>query len=146
MKKKATKRDIKSKIKYVATNMRPECDKRDCLGCAYLNHETGYCSADSEIKDCKYCKNAFTDKRLDAHYDGSYISIGECAEGYGAYISSSAESNPPVRIVVQTYREAIKRNVDVAYYAPTYCPMCGRKIVENETYLKNTNNATGGKK
>lgn len=138
-------RGIKGKIKYFTKNMRPECDKRDCLGCAYLNHETGYCSADNEIKDCKYCKNAFTDKRLDDDNDLSYTSIGHFESGYGVFIRASAACNPPVAIIVQVHRKDLKRNVDVACYAPQFCPVCGRKIIENEPYLKDTN-ATRGKK
>lgn len=138
------------KIKYFAKNKRPECDIMNCFGCSYLNHKTGHCSADEEIKDCDYCKNAFTDLRLDAENDLSYISIGRCEDGYGAFICSGAVCRSPVKIIVQKYREDIKRNVDVFHYTPVYCPVCGRKIVENEPYLKNINgaetmSATGGK-
>lgn len=127
---------MKENMKYVATNFRPECDKRDCLGCAYFDHETEHCSAEDEIKDCDYCKNAYTDKRLDDDNDLSYTSIGHFESGYGVFIRAAAAYNPPVAIIVQTYRNDLKRNVDVACYTPTYCPICGRKIIENETYLK----------
>lgn len=127
-------------IKYVATNMRPECDKLDCFGCAYLDHETGYCSADEDIKDCDYCKNAFTDKRLDDDNDLSYTSIGRFESGYGVFMRAAAAYNPPVAIIVQTYRKDLKHNVDVACYAPKYCPVCGRKIIENEKFLQKEHN------
>lgn len=48
------------KIRYSAKNMRPDCNERDCFTCNYFDHSKGYCSADKEIKDCSYCKNAFT--------------------------------------------------------------------------------------
>ena len=124
------------KIRYSAKNMRPECNERDCFTCNYFDHSKGYCSADKEIKDCSYCKNAFTDLRLDPDNDLSYMSIGLCDNGFGAFICSTALYRPPVKIIVQKYQEEIKQNVDVFYYTPAFCPMCGRKIVENEKFLK----------
>lgn len=138
-------------IKYVATNLRTGCNGQDCFGCAYLDHQTGYCSADDEIKDCNYCKNAFTDKRLDDDNDLSYTAIGNFENGYSVFLRASAAYKPPVAIIVQMYRKDLKRNVDIACYAPTYCPICGRKIVENEKYFKTEkdvikNGAVGGDK
>ncbi len=124
------------KIKYFAKNKRPECNEMDCFTCNYFDHKKGYCSADKEIKDCSYCKNAFTDLRLDPENDLSYMSIGQCDDGYGAFICSTALYRPPVKIIVQKYREDIKRNVDVFHYTPVFCPVCGRKIVENEQTIK----------
>lgn len=69
------------KIKYVAKNKRPECNEVDCFICNYFDHKKGYCSADKEINDCFYCKNAFTDLRLDSDNDLSYMSIGQCDNG-----------------------------------------------------------------
>lgn len=124
------------KIKYSAKNMRPECNEMDCITCNYFDHKKGYCSADNEIKDCSYCKNAFTDLRLHSDNDLSYTSIGRCDKGFGAFICSAAIYRPPVKIIVQKYREDIKRNVDVFHFTPIFCPVCGRKIVENEKILK----------
>lgn len=132
-------------IKYVATNMRPECNSLNCFGCAYLDHKTGYCSADDEIKDCDYCKNAFTDKRLDDDNDLSYMSIGCFENGYGVFMRTSAAYKPPVAIIVQMFHKDLKRNVDIACYAPIYCPICGRKIIENDTYIKNQEAKNGRK-
>ncbi len=124
------------KIKYFAKNKRPECNEMDCFTCNYFDHETGYCSADKLIKDCSYCKNTFRDLRQDPENDLSYMSIGQCDNGYGAFICSTALYRPPVKIIVQKYREDIKRNVDVFHYTPVFCPVCGRKIVENEQTIK----------
>ena len=127
---------MEDKIKFVATNMQSECPETDCFACPYFNHLTAYCSAADKIKDCEYCKNACTDQRLDEQNDLSYISIGSHENGFSAFICSSAASNPPVSIVVQMYRNDWKRNVDIVHYAPAYCPVCGRKIIENERFLK----------
>ena len=123
------------KIRYTAKNMRPECNERDCFTCNYFDHRKGYCSADKKIKDCSYCKNAFTDLRLDPHKDLSYMSIGQCDNGYEAFISSTALFIPPVQIIVQKCGENLQ-NVDVFHYTPIFCPVCGRKIVENEQFFK----------
>lgn len=90
----------------------------------------------TKSKDCAYCKNAFTDQRLDKHHDLSYLSVGVSEKGFHSYICSSASYKPPVSIVVQEYRDDLRRNVDVVYYTPKYCPVCGRKITENERFLK----------
>lgn len=123
------------KQEYVAKNMRRECSETDCYTCDYFDHK-GHCSADEEIHDCDYCKNAFTDRRLTDENDLSYYSIGRCEKGLSAFICSAVANSPPVKIIVQKDREEIKQNVDVFHYAPAYCPVCGRKIVENEPYLK----------
>lgn len=124
------------KIKYFAKNKRPECNKMDCFTCNYFDHKKGRCSADKEITDCSYCKNAFTDLRLDSDNDLSYMSIGHCDYGFGAFICSTALYRPPVKIIVQKYQEDIKQNVDIFHYTPIFCPVCGRKIVENEQFIK----------
>lgn len=133
---------MRNKRKYVAINMRPECHEEDCYSCHYFDHK-GHCSADKEIKDCDYCKTAFSDRRLDADNDLSYMGIGKGCDGFHAYIRASAAYNPPVAIVVDMRRDDLNRNVDVYRYAPAYCPMCGRKIIENETYLKNKETGNG---
>ena len=129
-------RNMKEKMKYVAVNMRPECDPTECLECPYFDTDTGHCSADEKIKGCKYCSNAFSDLRLDAHHDLSYLPIGNAEKGFAAFVRASAEYKPPVCIVVQTYREDIKQNVGVMHYTPAYCPVCGREIIENKKYLQ----------
>ena len=124
------------KIRFCARNMRLECNEMDCFTCNYFDHKKGYCLADKKIKDCPYCKNAFTDLRLEPDNDLSYMPIGRCDNGFGAFICATALYRPPVKIIVQKYREDIKQNVDIFCYTPTFCPMCGRKIVENEKFLK----------
>lgn len=120
---------------YMATNMRPECNEFDCYCCPYFDHN-GHCSADTEINDCEYCKTAFTDMRLNAENDLSYLSIGKCADKFGAFIGSSAIHRPPVEISVQQWNEQHQRNHDIFRFTPAYCPMCGRKITENERFLQ----------
>lgn len=127
---------MEKKIFYEATNLQQGCDARNCFGCPYLDHGTGHCSAAEEKNDCEYCSNAFTDKRLNGDNDLHYISIGRFECGFGVFIRASATCRPPVAVIVQQYCKDLKRNVDVACYAPTYCPICGRKITENESYLK----------
>lgn len=83
------------------------------------------------INDCKYCKTAFTDERLTEENDLSYFSIGKCADGFGAFIASSAMNRPPVEILVQQWNEQHQRNHVIFRYTPLYCPMCGRQITEN---------------
>lgn len=125
-----------NKSKYIAKNMRQECNELDCYTCDYFDHK-GHCAADEEIHDCSYCKNAFTDHRLTSDNDLSYCSIGRCEKDMSAFICSAVAHRPPVQIIVQKYRKEIRQNVDVFHYAPAYCPVCGRRIVENEPYLKN---------
>ena len=88
------------------------------------------------IKKLKTVPIAKTHLRLDPDNDLSYMSIGRCDNGFGAFNCSTALYRPPVKIIVQKYQEEIKQNVDVIYYTPAFCPMCGRKIVENEKFLK----------
>lgn len=123
-------------LRHYAKNMRSECSEKDCFTCNYFDCKKSYCLADKEIKDCSYCKNAFTDLRLDPDNDFSYKSIGSCDNGFGAFMCATALNRPPVKIIVQKYQKEIKQNVDVFCYTPAFCPMCGRKIVENEKFLK----------
>lgn len=123
-------------IDYIATNLREECDPIECLTCPYFDVNTKHCSADEKIWGCKYCKNAFTDLRLDRRHDLQYIQIGKAENGTVAFMRSSAEYKPPVSIVVQQYREDIQQNVDIAIITPKYCPFCGRKIIENKQFWK----------
>ena len=124
---------------YYAEKIRPECDEADCYTCPYFDHD-GHCSADEEINDCAYCKNAFTDGRLDETNDGSSLSIGVSMDGFRMSIDASASEHPPVRITLTMHRPDLKRNITVAYFTPKYCPMCGRKITENEPFLNKSGN------
>lgn len=127
---------MKKKINYEAKNLRQECDPTECLTCPYFDMDIGRCSAAQKIKSCRYCTNAFTDLRLDRHHDLSYLPIGKAEKGVTAFIRSSAEYRPPVCIIVQQYREKIKQNVDIVHYTPKFCPVCGREITENKTFLQ----------
>lgn len=119
---------------YVATNLYPGCNGSECYGCSYFDHD-GHCSAAEDIHDCEYCKTAFTDKRLTEENDLSYLCIGKSANGFSAFIGSSAMHRPPVEISVQQWNEQHQRNHDIFRFTPEYCPMCGRRITENEPYL-----------
>lgn len=127
---------MNKKNNHEPKNLRPECDPSECCRCPYFDAGTAYCSAGERNKSCKYCTNAFTDRRLDGNGDLSYFSIGRAEKGITAFIRSSAEYRPPVCIVVQKYREDIKHNVDIVHYTPAYCPVCGRQIVENKKFLQ----------
>ena len=119
---------------YVATNLYPGCNGSECYGCSYFDHD-GHCSAAEDIHDCEYCKTAFTDKRLTEENDLSYLCIGKSANGFSAFIGSSAMHRPLVEISVQQWNEQHQRNHDIFRFTPEYCPMCGRRITENEPYL-----------
>ena len=123
-------------IKYFASNMRAECNRTECLTCSYFDCKSGHCSADEKIKDCDFCKNAFTDLRFDKENDLSYLSIGQCENGFSAFIRATSVYKPPIQILVQQYRNDLKHNVDIFCFTPAYCPMCGRKITENEPFIK----------
>lgn len=127
---------MNKKNNHEAKNLRPECDPSECFGCPYFDMDTAYCSVRKKIKGCKYCTNAFTDRRLDSKGDLSYFPIGRAEKGITAFIRSSAEYRPPVCIVVQKYREDIKQKVDIVHYTLAYCPVCGRQIIENKKFLQ----------
>ncbi len=89
-----------------------------------------------KIKDCKYCKTAFTDPRLDPETDFQSITIGNTDKGFNVYIDAGVVNNPPVSIKVFMWRDDLRQNVTVAAITPHYCPMCGRKIAENKPFLR----------
>ena len=130
---KHTEEKMKNPI-YYAEKIRPECNEENCFTCPYFDHK-GHCLADEEINDCDYCKNAFTDRRLDETNDTGYMSIGRSMDGFRMSIDARALGHPPVSITLFMYQPDIQRNVMVAQFTPKYCPMCGRKITENEPFL-----------
>lgn len=78
------------------------------------------------MKDCAYCKNAYTDSGLDHTNDLSYLSIGESAEKVNAYIRSGGNMRTAI---------VIEKNKQVVWlYRPKYCPNCGRELKENKRW------------
>lgn len=100
-----------------------------------------YGGATMSKKHCDFCLNAFNSD-IEQGFDSCSISVGSVSEGYRMYINSSSCYQAPVHISVDTWREyAYYRghkgcNVDIAIYAPKYCPECGRRIKENDKYRK----------
>ena len=111
-------------------------DEKSNLLCRKNTSHNGHCSADEKINDCAYCKNAFTDERLDETNDDSYISIGRSMDGFSMSLDARALGRPPVSITLFMYQPDIQKNIMVSQFTPKYCPMCGRKITENEPFLK----------
>ena len=93
------------------------------------------------MKYCDFCLNAFTCD-IEPGYDSSSVCVGIAEEKYHMHFNSASQGNPPVSITVETWRDdAYYRghkgcNVDIAKYAPKYCPECGRRIKENDEYRK----------
>lgn len=121
---------------YVAVNKLPECgEDDDCFDCPYFDGKGG-CMANPKTMGCCYCSTAYSDERLDRDNALSFCSIGKCAGGFGAYISAqSFYSLPPVEIMVCQWNKQHQCNHAVFRLVPKYCPMCGRLITENESYL-----------
>lgn len=119
---------------YVAVNRRSECGEDDCFYCPYFDHD-GNCLANDKLMGCDFCRTAFSDERLDKGQDFSAGSIGKCDNGFCAYIIGTASFDPPVEIRVSQWNAQHKRNHDIFHFTPKYCPMCGRLIVENGSYL-----------
>ena len=132
---KSKKHSMKHDKEHYAINLHPGCDKMDCYTCPYFDHR-GRCHIDEKVKDCYYCSTAFTDKRLDLEADFHAISVGDCNEAFGVYIDAGAENQPPISLNVYMWRDDLQRNITVATFTPLFCPMCGRKIVENEPFIK----------
>ena len=100
-------------------------------------------------KYCDFCSNSFVNG-IDPEYDGSSTLVGLCdtSKGYRLSLDAAGLSNPPVCIKVTvwdnnaSYKGSDGAVVDVAEYAPKYCPECGRRIKENDKfreYLKKKN-------
>lgn len=82
---------------------------------------------------CYMCNNANVDPTLNDDNDLSYVCVGFCDKGYSMHIRSGGAR--PVVLGVMRYDEKLKINVDVAEYAFSFCPNCGRKIFENSEGL-----------
>ena len=78
------------------------------------------------MKDCTYCKNAYTDESLNHDNDLSYFKIGEPDEEYRAYLRTGDKR--ATALLVEKGNE-----LKWAYY-PNYCPNCGRELKENKRW------------
>lgn len=132
---KSKKRGMKHDKEHYATNLHPGCDEKDCYTCPYFDYK-GRCHFDEKVKDCDYCSTAFTDERLDPETDFQSIPVGDCNEGFSVYLDTGVANHPPISIKVYMWRDDLRQNITVATFTPHFCPMCGRKIVENEPFLK----------
>ena len=84
--------------------------------------------------DCYVCKNAHTDPSLSPDDDLSYVSVGECDDGYRAFIRTGDSRN--TALIVEHGNKLIWA------YHPLYCPNCGRCLIENaDRYKPSTYNA-----
>lgn len=78
---------------------------------------------------CRMCDNAYTNPDLTSDNDLSYVSVGDCADGY-RILFRSGDARP-------TVLEFEGRGQDrcwglLGWYQSKFCPNCGRRLVENE--------------
>ena len=77
---------------------------------------------------CRMCENAHTNPELDSDIDLSYVTIGECEDGYRMMLRTGA-SRPTV-LLVEKYDERTGWH-SIGIFQPNYCPNCGRELKEN---------------
>lgn len=81
------------------------------------------------MEACYMCNNASTDDELTSQNDLSYYAIGNAYDNHRMCIRSGA--GKPVTIIVEQYDENAASWVTVGYYKPSFCPNCGRELIEN---------------
>lgn len=87
---------------------------------------------ESRASPCGFCCNAFVDGELRSYEDLSYKAVGNCVNGYAAYIRSGDRR----KTAIVFCDHLGDRWFDAVIYAPKFCPECGRKLFENEMRLK----------
>lgn len=85
------------------------------------------------IEACYMCNNARIDDDLTYNTDLSYISVGDCIDGFRMMVRSGA--NKPVGIIFEEHTAAYGW-ITIGEYNPKYCPDCGRKIIEYKENLE----------
>lgn len=124
-------------------NKYPHCVD-DCLTCDYYNYQKDECEAVGKLTGCDFCRNAFTDHRLQVEGpDGYACDSSSCVIGRGGkellvngYLNSSSNYKAPVNITVMKYYEADGKMHDIWKYVPKYCPECGRFLKENKRWFE----------
>ena len=81
------------------------------------------------MEACYMCNSAFVDDNLTNSNDLSYYSIGKSYDNHRMFIRSGA--GKPVTVLVEQLDESTSSWVLVGYYKPSYCPNCGRELIEN---------------
>lgn len=78
---------------------------------------------------CKMCDNAYTNPDLTSDNDLSYISVGDCADGYRILLRTG-----DARFTVLEFegRGQDRCWCSLGHYRPNFCPNCGRRLRENE--------------
>lgn len=79
---------------------------------------------------CRFCYNCNVDKELSQNNDLSYCSIGDMLEGFNMCIRSGG--NRKTSIMVYRFNNKKKENETIGIYTMNFCPVCGRKLIENE--------------
>ena len=78
---------------------------------------------------CYMCNNAHTDPDLTSDNDLSYITVGECGDGY-RIMFRSGDGRSTVLVFEGRGHDGCWYLLGL--YEPKFCPNCGRRLTENE--------------
>lgn len=84
------------------------------------------------MKDCDFCRNAYTDEELSHDNDLSYLTIGKCdtTKNIRAYLRSGDKKHTVLMV---------EEGHDLIWiYHPNFCPNCGRELTENKINKRRT--------
>lgn len=76
---------------------------------------------------CTYCDNARINDELEENNDMSIITLGYNLKESARLCFISGNNKPP-RITLEIFKND-RWSIIIIYY-PSYCPICGRKIIE----------------
>lgn len=94
------------------------------------------------MKDCDFCRNAYTCDELYHGNDLSYISCGIVDKGFRMFFRSGGAATTEL-IVEQLWTKGLNHNKLewelIGRFIPNYCPFCGRPLFENMKQKENKN-------
>ena len=86
-----------------------------------------------QLQSCYMCNNAAVDDELTDENDLSFIQVGKTVSSVFRIMLQSGNSEG-VKILFEQFSGKYWQTIGV--YAPSFCPNCGRKLVEQRRYSK----------